>query len=206
MKKLAIAALAVLCVAALIPQTLEAGVGIKAGYSLAKFAQTSDVPLPFVWGNLPFFTGGLSFEGGLGFISVQPEVLYVRMGARYAVDPDSLEFRFGYIQVPVLIKLNIVPAGPVRPFIGAGGYGAYLLKAEGVLVTGGVTTKADMTEDYQRTDYGLVGGAGIAFKLPGIKLSVEGRYNYGLMNIMKDPAAGDSMKNRSMMALVGLSF
>ena len=206
MKKLAIAALAVLCAAALIPQTLEAGVGIKAGYSLSKFSQKSDTPLLFAWENLPFFVGGLSFEGGLGFISIQPEVLYVRMGGKYAVDPDSLEFRFGYIQVPVLIKLNIVPAGPVRPFLAAGGYGAYLIKAEGVLITGGVTTKADMTEDYQRMDYGVIGGAGLAFKLPGISLSVEGRYNYGLMNIMKDPAAGDSMKNRSIMALVGLSF
>jgi hypothetical protein len=200
MKKLAIAALAVLCAAALIPQTLEAGVGIKAGYSLSKFSQASAGPLPFAWENLPFFVGGLSFEGGLGFISIQPEVLYVRMGGKFAA--GELEFRFGYVQVPVLIKLNVVPAGPVRPFIAGGGYGAYLIKAEGVLAG----TKADMTEDYQRTDYGVIGGAGLAFKLPGISVSVEGRYNYGLMNIMKDPAAGDSMKNRSLMALVGLSF
>jgi hypothetical protein len=200
MKKLAIAALAVLFAAALIPQTLEAGVGIKAGYSLSKFSQTSEAPLPFAWENLPFFVGGLSFESGLGFISIQSEMLYVRMGGKFAA--GELEFRFGYIQAPVLIKLNVLPAGPVRPFIAGGGYGSYLIKAEGVLAG----TKADLTEDFQRMDYGLIGGAGLAFKLPGISVSVEGRYNYGLMNIMRDPAAGDSMKNRSLMALVGLSF
>ena len=196
MKRLAIAALAVLCVAALVPQTLEAGVGIKAGYSLSKIAETP----PFAWENLPFFVGGLSFEGGFGFISLQPEVLYVRMGGKYPA--GDLEYRFNYVQVPVLIKLNIVPAGPLRPFIGGGGYGAYLIKAEGVLGA----DKADLTDDYMRFDYGIVGGVGLAFKLPVISLSVEGRYNYGLMNIMKDPAAGDSMKNRSIMVLVGVNF
>jgi len=197
MKKIAIAALAVLFAAALIPQTLEAGVGIKAGYSLSKIVETP----PFLWENLPFFVGGLSFEGGLGFISIQPEVLYVRMGGKFT--PGDFEFRFNYIQVPVLLKLNVVPAGPVRPFIAAGGYGAYLIKAEGV-IGGGLPE--DLTGNYERYDYGIVGGAGIAFKLPGITLSVEGRYNYGLMNILKDPAAGDSSKNRSLMALVGLGF
>ena len=200
MKRLAIAALAVLCMAAFVPQALEAGVGLKAGYSLSKFSQLSDAPLPFQWENLPFFVGGLSFEGGLGFISLQPEVLYVRMGGKYAA--GLLEYRFNYIQVPVMLKLNIVPAGPVRPFIGGGGYGAYLIKAEGVLGA----DKADLTGDYMRFDYGIVGGVGLAFKLPVISISVEGRYNYGLMNIMKDPAAGDSMKNRSIMVLVGVNF
>jgi len=203
MKKLAIAALAVLCAAALIPQTLEAGVGIKGGFSLAKIVETP----PFGWENLPFFVGGLSFEGGLGFISIQPEVLYVRMGGKVVIDADNgLENRFDYLQVPVLIKVNVIPAGPIRPFLAAGGYGAYLIKAQGALEVAGVTTKADLTENYGRYDYGVVGAAGLAFKLPGISLSVEGRYNYGLMNIWKDPVAGESSKNRSLMALVGLSF
>ena len=58
----------------------------------------------------------------------------------------------------------------------------------------------------QKYDYGAVGGAGLAFRLPGVSISVEGRYNLGLANIMKDPAVGDSIKNRSVMALVGIGF
>ena len=200
MKRSAIAYLIVFGAAALLPTALEAGVGIKAGYSLAKFSQQSTEPLAFAWENLHFYTGGLSFEGGLGFISLQPEILYVRMGGKYAA--GELEFRFDYVQVPVLLKLAIVPAGPVRPFIYAGGYGSYLIKAEGVIGA----DKEDLTPDYQRFDYGVVGGAGLAFKLALISLSVEGRYNYGLMNIMKAPAAGDSMSNRCLMALIGVSF
>jgi hypothetical protein len=202
-----IVALAALCVAALLPQTLSAGVGIKGGYSLSKFTTASTEPIPFIFGNLDSPVVGIFFSLGLGPLAIQPEVLYVRMGAEYEVDENNgLTWQFDYIQVPVLLKLNIIPAGPIRPFIYAGGYGAYLLKAKGIMTVDGVSEATDITAEYQKYDYGVVGGAGLTFKLPGIAISVEGRYNYGLKNILVDPAAGDSLKNTSMMALVGIGF
>lgn len=200
MKRLAIVTIAVLAAAAVLPQALEAGVGIKGGFSLAKFSQKPADPL-LVWENLPFFAGGLSFESGFAYVAVQTEVFYVRMGGKYAA--AELEYRFDYIQLPVLLKINVIPAGPVRPFVSGGGYGAYLIKAKGIL---GAAEPADLTADYERLDYGLVGGAGLAFKLPGIGLSIEGRYNHGLRNIIKDPALAESMKNRCLQALAGISF
>lgn len=206
MKRSAIVFLAASMVAALIPQALEAGVGIKAGYSLAKFTQTSTLlPIPD-WGYSKFFVGGLSFEGGLGFFSLQPEILYVRMGGKVSIDADnSLENQLEYIQAPVLLKLNIMP-GPIRPFIYGGGYGAYLMRAKGILVVAGVPQEAPLTDNFERLDYGVVGGAGLSIGLAGISVSIEGRYNHGLKNILKDPAAGESIKNRCLMALVGLNF
>lgn len=205
MKRLAIAFLVIIGMMALIPQALEAGVGLKAGFSLAKISESPAEALP--WQNLPFFVGGLSFEGGLGIISLQSEILYVRMGAKYKADADNgLELQYNYIQVPVLLKLNVLPAGPIRPFICGGGYGSYLIKAEHALKVLGVVTKADLTEERMRFDYGVVGGLGLAFKLPVISLSVEGRYSYGLMNIIKNPGAGEAIKNRCLMALVGIGF
>ena len=62
---------------------------------------------------------------------------------------------------------------------------------------------AAYAEEVQLAD---VGGGGLAFKLPGVSLSVEGRYNLGLANIMKDPSEGESLKNRSIMVLVGVGF
>ncbi len=200
MKRLAIMTIAALAAVALAPRALDAGVGIKAGFSLAKFSEESADPPAFPWENLPFFAGGLSFESGFAYVSVQTEVFYVRMGGKFAA--ADLEYRFDYVQVPVLLKINIVPAGPVRPFLGGGGYGAYLIKARGVLGT----ETGDLTEDYERLDYGLVGGVGLAFRLAGIGLSIEGRYNHGLRNLIKDAAPGASMKNRCLMALAGISF
>jgi hypothetical protein len=207
MKRLATVCLVALVAAALTPQALDAGIGFRLGYSSATLSQASATPLPFNFGPLSSVTGGLSFEAGLGFISIDPELLYVRMGGRYDVDAsNSLEFRHDYIQVPVLVKLNIIPVGPIRPFLCAGAYGAYLVNAKGVFVLDGVPSEEDMAGNYERFDYGLVGGAGLAFKLPGISLSIEGRFNYGLQNLLKDPAPGDSMKNECWMALAGISF
>jgi len=207
MKKLAVILVLLLGALAFFPQNAEAGVGIKGGLSWSSLALASTEPIPFTFGNLQYYVGGLSFSLGLGFVSIQPEILYVRMGGAYEVDEaNSLEFRHQYVQVPLLLKFNVIPAGPVRPFICAGGYGSYLIKAEGAMEIDGVVEKADITEDYLRYDYGVVGAAGIAFKLPGIALSIEGRYSYGLANIIKDPVAGESMKNRSLMALVGIGF
>ncbi|NLH76085.1 MAG: PorT family protein [Acidobacteria bacterium] len=209
MKKLIVVLMAVLCVAALAPRDLSAGVGLKAGLSLAKFSLTGEMD-GAEWKYLPSWVAGAYLEFKLGFVSVQPEVLYTRMGAKIEEDiegvPFSLKYQFDYVQVPVLLKFNVVPAGPVRPFLYAGGYGGYLLKAKGVMEGGGESDEADLTENFERFDYGVVGGLGLAFKLPGLSLSVEGRYNYGLANFIKDPLEGESGKNRSLMALVGIGF
>jgi len=207
MKRLMIVALAALCVAAFLPQTLSAGFGIKGGYSLSKFAAASADPIPFTFGYMNSPIGGIYFSLGLGPLAIQPEVLYVRMGAEYEVDEaNDLKWQFDYIQVPVLLKLRIIPLGPIRPVIYAGGYGAYMLKAKGIMTVDGVPEETDISAEYQKYDYGVVGGVGLDIKLPGITFSVEGRYNYGLKNILVDPLAGDSWKNRSMMALVGIGF
>lgn len=204
MKKSMLVVLAALIVVAVVPQTLSAGVGIKGGYSWSRF--TLSEPPPFTLGNLSYVVGGLYFNINMGFLSLQPEVLYTRMGAKYEEAGDSLQYRFDYIQVPVLLKINVIPAGPIRPFIAVGGYGAYLLKAKGVMIVDDVTEETDLSDTFQKYDYGAVGGAGLAFRLPGISITVEGRYNLGLANILKDPLEGEYVRNRSIMALVGIGF
>jgi hypothetical protein len=206
MKKFTIVLIVLMGAAMFAPQNIEAGVGFKAGYSSSQFALSSSGEIPFDWGPLSSFTGGLYFSLGLGFFSVQPEILYTRMGGRYEVDADSLEFRFDYVQVPVLLKLNIIPAGPIRPFIYGGAYGGYLVKATGVMVTGGETISEDIRDTFQEFDYGVLGGVGLTFKLVGIALTVEGRYNYGLQNLYIEPAEGEFMRNTSMVGLVGIHF
>lgn len=206
MKKLMIVSLAVLCAAALLPQSLSAGFGIKGGYSWSSFtlSSTGEIP-PFQTYSAP--VGGVFFNLGLGFLTVQPEALYVRMGAQLEFEGDALQYRLEYVQVPVLLKLNIIPAGPIRPFVYGGAYGSYLFNAKGVLIVdGAVAEEEDMDDMFEKYDYGVLGGGGITFKLPGIALSVEGRYNYGLANILTDPIEGESLKNSSWMALVGIAF
>jgi len=205
MKRLMIVALAVLCAAALVPQNLAAGVGIKGGYSLAKFSWNStDVP---TMQNLPASVAGVFFKLGLGPLAIQPEVLYIRMGAKYEDLGGKVETRVDYVQVPVLLKLSVIPLGPIRPVIYAGGYGAMRIKARMVMIVDGqVIDDADVSDEYGKYDYGLVGGAGLDIKLPGIAISIEGRYNYGLINVDTTAVGADYKKNRTLMGLIGIGF
>ena len=206
MKKLILRAVAVIGVLVLFHQGLTAEVGIKAGLSLAKYQWTTPVPIGFDWGYLPFAAGGLYVEAGRGILSVQPGVFFTRMGGRYAVEGDSLQFRFDYIQVPVLLKMNVLPSSSVCPFFGFGGYGAYLVKAQGVLVIDGERQVENIIEEYNKFDAGLVFAAGLDFQFARTTVSVECRYAHGLMEASKYPAEGESMKHRSIMALVGIGF
>lgn len=202
MKRFLVLSLAALCVAAFVPQSLSAGVGIKGGYALSKFS-VNDTEAPSFM-NLPAPIGGLFFNFGLGPLSIQPEVLYARMGAKADMDGATLKYQLDYIYAPVLLKLKVIPVGPVRPIIYVGGYGSYLLNAKGVMIFDGGSEEGDVGDMFEKYDYGAVGGVGIEFKLPGIMISVEGRYNFGLANIAT--GEGAEGKNRSMMALVGIGF
>lgn len=206
MIKAVLKVLVVICVLAVLPQGLRAEVGLKAGISFAKYQWPTPVPTGFDWQYLPFAAGGLYVEAGRGILSVQPGLFFTRMGGRYAVEGDSLEFRYDYIQLPLVIKMNILPSARVSPFFGFGGYGAYLLKAQGVLVIDGDREVVDVIEEYDRFDAGLVFNGGFDFHFARTTVSLECRYAHGLLDALKSPAEGEFMKHRSIMALVGVGF
>ncbi|MGA2533804.1 MAG: porin family protein [Candidatus Aminicenantales bacterium] len=205
MKKFLIVSLVILFAAAVLPQTAAAGVGVKGGYAWSnlRFAGGTDLPTTTDIKNL---VGGVYFSIGLGLFSIQPEVLYVRQGGRMEALPDWDEYRLDYIQVPVLLKIHVIP-GPISPMIYGGPYGAYRLSAKGVsFFDGELEPAVDIKNRIKSTDYGLVFGGGIDFRLPVIKLSAEVRYNLGLANIAKGLDPGMSVKNKSLMVLVGIGF
>jgi hypothetical protein len=205
MKKFLVVSLAALFVAALLPQTAAAGVGLKGGLGMSKLSFTGmTIPVPLSSIKVP--VGGVFFGIGLGLVTVQPEVLYVRVGARMEADASNwLEERVDTIQVPVLLKINVIP-GPISPMIYAGPYGALRLSAKEVMTVDGVSTSSDIKDQTKSTDYGLVFGGGIDLKLVAIKLSAEARYNLGLVNLAKDTLPGESVKNRTIMVLIGIGF
>src|SRR5512143_3447098 len=101
MKKIVLVCLAGLCAAALASPAWASRAGIKAGFSLAKIHETSTM-LAFPWEGLPFVTGGLSFESGLGFVSLGLDILYVQQGGKFDIDAaNGVKDRYHYLQVPV---------------------------------------------------------------------------------------------------------
>ncbi len=203
MKKFLIVSLAVLFAAAVVPQNATAGIGVKGQLTWAKFS--------LVGGDNPVFSDlvapavGLYWNVHFGPVTIQPELFYIRMGGRMENGADWAEYRFDYIQVPLLIKVNLLP-GPISPAIFAGPYASERFSAKAVGLVGGVSESQDMNDQIQKEDYGAVFGGGIDFRLPMVKFTMEVRYNFGMANFIKNPDPGTSGKNRALMMLAGIGF
>ncbi len=204
MKKFLVVPLTLLFLTGFLTQTAGAAVGFKGGLALSNFNYSGEAP-PEPLTNLTAPMGGIFFSLGFGPVSIQPEVLYVRMGTRMEESPDWVEDRLDYVQVPVLLKINFVP-GPISPMIFAGPYGSYRLAAHEVSYIDGVSGSLDIKDQFKSTDYGVVFGGGLDFHLGFIKISGEARYNLGLANIEANPTPGTSIKNKSLMFLAGIAF
>lgn len=118
-------------------------------------------------------------------IAIQTEVLYSRKGAELvynnAFAEGTAQFKLNYIEVPVLLKINITDNLNIH----AGPYFAYLIDAE-------VKNDSDSgifdfeesydNDDFNKFDMGLAAGIGFDFNSFGI----GARYNYGLSNVGKE--------------------
>lgn len=134
-------------------------------------------------------------------ISIQPEILYTNVGSRitygqtqfenlFGLDPGEVRFNLNYIQTPLTLAVNL---GPFN--IHAGGYAAYLVTANiSDLNLTDLTTNqlVDLNEDdFNRWDYGLVGGISLDFQ----KFTIGARYNHGLREIGRTNVAGNLTNN-----------
>ena len=143
-------------------------------------------------------------------LSIQPELLYSVKGAKVTYDLGVLgsnEYRFNlnYVEVPVLAVINVS-----RNFnVHAGGYAAYLAQAniKKVVDDGPNDEIADLNEDnFNRFDYGLVGGLGIDIE----NFTIGARYNYGLTEVGKADNFGSralkNSKNSAINLYIGFGF
>jgi len=131
------------------------------------------------------------------FVAVQPEVLYVRKGAKAALTglvTESVKFNLDYIDIPILLRLQTgqdtgfyVLAGP-----------SFGINVAAESESGSET---DDISDEINNDTGLVVGAG--FDLAHIL--IEGRYTQSLTNVSKDEI-GPTVKHRAVSILFGIRF
>ena len=116
------------------------------------------------------------------FIAIQPEILFTTKGAeldyKNAFATGNAKFRLNYIEVPLLVRVNITKNFNVH----AGGYASYLVSSK---VTGDGDINFDQeinTDDLNKFDAGLSAGIGVDFNPVSIGL----RYNYGLTTVGKE--------------------
>lgn len=185
--------------------------GVLVGFNFATFGG-KDAANP-----TPDNKTGLALGGFVSFkvadmISVEPQLLYMQKGstAKVAQGNTTIDItgKYNYLEIPVLVKLNIPLAGNVafKPNIFAGPafalrIGTPSIKAEG----GGQTVEQDI-QNTTSTDFGLVFGAGA--RIPGVILNgilIDVRYTLGLSSV-DDSAAKAEIKNRVFSILLGVAL
>ena len=190
-----------------IDQPIAPKIGVKGGLNLTNLyvddIEDENMKVGF---NLGLFAKLPVTQG----FSIQPEILYSVKGSKLTYDLGILgsnEYRFNlnYVEVPVLAVINLSKNFNLH----GGGYAAYLAQAniKRVHNDGPNDQIADLNEDnFNRFDYGLVGGLGIDIDA----VTIGARYNYGLREVGKaDNFGSQALKNSKNSAIniyIGFGF
>ncbi len=118
--------------------------------------------------------------------AIQPEINYSTKGnevtSNFGIIDQETKFNLHYIDVPILAVFKLGDAVEIH----AGPYWAYLvganIDADGDL---GDTFQELDRDNFEKWDYGLVGGIGFNFN----NVQLGARYNYGLNDIARSPGA-----------------
>jgi len=175
----------------------KAGFEIKGGLSWGNVSNRGVLP-----GSLDGRNGmalGLAMFGGspVGF---GIEGLYVQRGVENDIF-DVNSRRLDYIDVPGYLRIS-VPL-PLQPFIYAGPQVSFEVRCR----TGSTIGTADCPDTGRpSTSWAGIIGAGIRVN-PGVALSFEGRYVYGLTDLnLSTVTSSSSYRTRSFMLLAGIGL
>lgn len=155
--------------------------GVKGGFNMSNFLSDDDEATDenILYG---FNAGVYATLPISDFVAIQPEVLFTTRGSKLEYNNDvtsgDAKFKLNYIEVPLLVRVNITKNFNLQ----AGGYASYLVSSK---LTGNGSFEFDEdidTDDLNKFDAGIVAGVGVDFS----PISIGVRYNYGLTTIGKE--------------------
>jgi len=205
----------------------QVSLGVRGGANFATFAVSGDDQ------DFPFKPkAGLNFALLFnlpisGSTSIQIEPGFSQRGARISEKSEQLinsqqvkidingKLLVNYIEMPILFQY--------RPQLGKL-QGLLSIGPEVRLMTGNIRAKSrskvyvdgelvsdtsedesyGSSDDTNKFDFGLVGGAGVAYPLGTIKVFAEGRYHFGLRNLASDSGDDSKVHNRGASAHIGI--
>lgn len=211
MKRMLLAVLAVLVLVPAFATGAHAGgaYGLKGGIALSHV--NADL---FDTDNRTGFVGGgyLAFDLTPG-VAFQPELLYVRKGAKlFSTDVTVGGITFGsvgstldvdYLELPLLLRFTMPTAGPVELRL-LGGPVVAMKVDEKISTTGLIGVSLD-SDQAKSSDFGVAVGGAVAASTGSMRFVGEGRYTFGLSNISDLPFGGD-VKNGAFYAMAGVEF
>ncbi|QHT66010.1 PorT family protein [Rhodocytophaga rosea] len=162
--------------------------------------------------------GRTGFVGGLGlsipvtsdnFFTIQPELLYIQKGAKFATNLATTrvgDTYINYFELPVLAKINF-GGESFKLYVNGGPSVSYALfgKTNNTDIEFG--DGADVSFN-NRIDLGLQFGGGIGIKAGPGDILLDARYGLGLSNLLDDPIAGtdNELQNRVFAFTVGYAI
>jgi len=152
-------------------------------------------------------------------VSVQPEVHYIQKGTVLDFGGTgqangSLKLAFTYIEIPLLLRIDLGSRAAWRPFITAGPTVAMRIGCTGSVDGDGASLNVDCSEfdnngatddPFQKTDIGASVGAGLTGMMGKRPVLAQLRYGRGLTTFIKDAEAGQSPKHSVISFIVGVS-
>ncbi|MGB9907229.1 MAG: porin family protein [Candidatus Saccharicenans sp.] len=190
--------------------------GFKGGLNNSKIVFSPAIDMPgqkYLQG----YCFGAFLSLNFGPIGFQPEILYSRRGMEAQMlldpsDPASLaeaKVMLDYIEIPLLVRLNVIPAGPVKLYIFGGPSYGFLQKAKTRITFMGMSEEEDIKDDFKSNSLAAVGGLGLDIKIPLLfKITADARYHYGLSNILAEGSSvpTDKARNSGFSILLGIAF
>lgn len=190
--------------------------GLKGGLNNSKIVFSPALEMP-TKKYLQGYCFGAFLSLNLGPIGLQPEILFSRRGMESEIlldpsDPASLAravARLDYIEIPLLVRFNIIPAEPVKFYLFGGPSYGFLQKAKAQITVMDQTEEQDIKDDFKNNSLAAVGGLGLDIKLPMLfKITADARYHYSLGNILSEDSSvpTDKARNTGFSILLGIAF
>ena len=178
--------------------TAEAQVGVTAGVAQSTMAFSSSSASREAPRHRTGLTAGVSLllprarAGGW-----QLEALVVEKGAANVLRRDDV-VRLTYVEVPILLHLDVLQRHRNAVFLLAGPSIAFLLRAS--YEADGMTE--DIKNDLSHVDVGLHVGAGVELG----HIVFDARYGWGMRTVFHDGDTGGSFKNRTFSVKASIRF
>ena len=211
--------LAAVCLVGLVPDCARGQgftMGLKGGLNVSNLSVDDPADPDFGFDSRTGFVGGAYLQcGGIGWFTLQGELLYSRSGAKSRGANPAFTIDLDYLRVPVLFMARFSSGeSPVLPIAYLGPQVSFQSRCR---VTGDIDgTSASFDCDSEELDeplvtnlveFGLVFGGGLEVPVSLLTMQLDARYNLGLTNLNGGPDADDvNVKNRGWSFMVGLGY
>ena len=203
--------------------------GVRGGINLTNFIGSDSAGSEEIMG----LSAGISFTLiRLGPVSITPELYYAEKGARFSdqlrglqdFDPESidqdqpfdLEFNLAYLELPVLLKIQLpfISTEVVKPFIGGGPVFAWRIDCDFKIDSGLESTVEECANDnfpnlettFNEADRGYAINGGIDFVIPYLgTFTLDARYIRGLERVSASMENSD-IQNQSFSLMLGYTL